>query len=120
MTQAILPASVIPPDGSPNSEITSNPDAHGGFDLGTYATWLPHGWKCSPEHGNQGLAYYHVFTWEDCLKIQDWFKQWKYSHSLDGYMNPNYKTKGFRAEYFPILKALFENKDDLPVYYLAD
>lgn len=123
LIQAILPFSKVQ-DG-PDNIITSNPDKNGGFELGTW-DHVPWG-NIIKEYNirkvgecSYGVQCCHKFSKEECEKIVEYLKTWKveYYKGKKGYMSPDNKC-GWYKEYYNIFIKIFENHDDLPVYYFA-
>lgn len=128
LTQGILPASKVQ-DG-PDNEVASNPDKYGGFDLGT---WSMTPWGKSTtgivkeynirqiEECSFGVQCVHKFTKEECKKVVDYLQTWaktKY-RGKKGYLSPD-NHFGWYKEYYDIFIKIFQNYEDLPVYYWSN
>ena len=127
LTQGLLPASKFVE--GPDNEVCSRPDAHGGYEIGTWGH-LP--WEGIPacEHladrdpeTNLGVGAhaYHRFTEPErvqVLKTLMAFQKFQVKRAV-GMRHPE-GTICLRIRWHDRLVQLFSDPADLPVYYWAD
>lgn len=131
LTQGILPSSKF--KEGPDNPITSNPDAHEGFEIGTWDT-LPMALNFPYQKGaGYDVVAMHYFSKEDCqrmIQILDQCEAEPHIFNEKGeegillHTKPlpigMYEGYPISLEWFKRLHQLFSNTEDLPVYYLAD
>ena len=120
--------------GAEDSEVTSEADSNGGYDIGIYDTNfinllmepIPENERFNKtpfEECGYGVQICHEFTKEHCDSILKNFKSLE-CKTVEYEGEPREavmieKDNGIFKEYFDVLVELFSDTKDLPVYYLA-
>ena len=134
LTNALLPSSSGVKSGL-KGECFSKPDAHGGYELGTWDIGfykLMHeiiGEDYLKDRDSESDAYtvcvVHRFTQDECLRVQQRLKFFLPEIDKKGHKGWIHDMGtlgifGIKEVWFEHLLQLFSNPNDLPVHYLAD